>query len=95
MTINLSEERHDSDCCYLAGDKQQAGGLKLRGGSFADAFHTKLIICVLHSSRVHSKKKKASEYVQASEAEWEFYDLILFFLATIRVERIYMEGSVI
>ncbi|MGL5469129.1 MAG: hypothetical protein ACRDCT_13235 [Shewanella sp.] len=25
MTINLSEERHESDCRYLAGEKQQTG----------------------------------------------------------------------
>lgn len=25
MTIKLSEERHDSDCCYLAGKMQRTG----------------------------------------------------------------------
>jgi len=65
MTINLSEEHHDSDCCFFAGYRQRTGGCN--SGAVA---YPSLSIANYLSVFLQLKQKKVSEYVQVSEADW-------------------------
>jgi len=92
MTINLSEERHESDCCNLAGKKQRTGGcnsgaVALSPHAIADS------LSVFYTVEILEKKEEGK--LICSVISDRLVIFILFFVATIKAERIYMEGSTI